>query len=654
MNDVVNRFGYAFDAAHGRVPGPIAPLQDEPQDENSIRPIKTTKTVLVPQIQSMKDYILRHHKRMILGTLNRNIREGMLRLPMALAETNTVLTSASCSFRDMNFWRVDKYTALADVIIDVDVFGDDEIRTISLYAEMWINMEKGMQFRMGECGYLEQLPERPYWRLSNYLIPILRKEEIEAGGEELLLRLIPDALTDKQMHNPFVLAERMGLQVMRLPLYDNTRTLSMLFFAAGTVTVQDDPENEDDDPPPPYTVTIPQNTILINTHAVHKDYCQLEVYHECIHYDWHFMFYRLQDMHNNDVNALKTKRIVVTDTKKNKNPLTWMEWQANRGSFALMMPLGMMRPVVGRYWNESSSSMHYGKRYDYVARRIASEYDLPKFRVRARLIQMGKIPAKGALNYVDGSYIEPFAFDIDKGNGDYTFVLTRKNLFAAYNASGAFREQIDSGRYVFVDGHICINDERYVRETSQGLRLTPWANEHVDECCLRFINVYVPYGISEYRFGCLNSDEEYNRHYLSFAEDVTNWSEAEKMEYMGKVVGSLPDTFPETLSYLMEKKGITEEKMEELSGISVSTISRLRRKERSNYSIDQIIAICVTLHLPPWLSSELLSQAGILLRRTKQHRAYRMILDCLFMDSLDKVQGFLVEAGCERLKLKAN
>ena len=126
------------------------------------------------------------------------------------------------------------------------------------------------------------------------------------------------------------------------------------------------------------------------------------------------------------------------------------------------------------------------------------------------------------------------------------------------------------------------------------------------------------------------------------------------MEYMGKVVGSLPDTFPETLSYLMEKKGITEEKMEELSGISVSTISRLRRKERSNYSIDQIIAICVTLHLPPWLSSELLSQAGILLRRTKQHRAYRMILDCLFMDSLDKVQGFLVEAGCERLKLKAN
>ena len=158
MNDVVNRFGYTFDAAHGRVPGPIAPLQDEPQDESSIRPIKTTKTVLVPQIQSMKDYILRHHKRMILGALNRNIREGALRFPMQDTDTRTILTSAGCSFGDMNFWRVDKYTALADVIVDVDVFGDDEINTISLYAEMWIGMEKGMEFRMGDCGILDQLP----------------------------------------------------------------------------------------------------------------------------------------------------------------------------------------------------------------------------------------------------------------------------------------------------------------------------------------------------------------------------------------------------------------------------------------------------------------------------------------------------------------
>ena len=51
----------------------------------------------------------------------------------------------------------------------------------------------------------------------------------------------------------------------------------MLFFCAGTVTVQDDPATPEEDSPLPYEVTIPGNTILINTRAVHKDYCQLEM-----------------------------------------------------------------------------------------------------------------------------------------------------------------------------------------------------------------------------------------------------------------------------------------------------------------------------------------------------------------------------------------
>ena len=69
--------------------------------------------------------------------------------------------------------------------------------------------------------------------------------------------------------------------------------------------------------------------------------------------------------------------------------------------------------------------------------------------------------------------------------------------------------------------------------------------------------------------------------------------------------------------------------------------------------MDQVIALCVALQLPPWLSAELLDRAGLLLRRTKQHRAYRLILDCMFMDTLDTVQSFLRASGCEALKLKA-
>lgn len=653
MKDVINRFGFTESSVHSRVPGPFVPLQDEPQEIGDIPTRKTTKTVLVPQIQSMKEYILKHHKKMIYLSLNRSITSGELEISDESGNSKPTLSASNCTISEMNFWRHGKYTVLADVIVIPELAKGSFSRP--LYVELWINMKKGMQFTAGECRWLDELPERPYWRLSNYLLPILRKDEIETGAEQLLLAYCPNALSNRREHDPFVLAECMGLKVERLPLYNKARTLSMLFFCPGTVMVQEDPEIPGADMPEPHPVTIPGDTILINTRAVHKDCCQLEIYHECIHYDWHYMFYRLQHMHNNDINALKTKRVVVTDSSKNKNPLSWMEWQANRGSFGLMMPLSMMNPLVNERRNSlAGTNYHWGKRYDIIARRIAQEYELPKFRVRARLIQMNNVAAKGALNYVDGNYIEPFAFDLSKGTGNYTFVLTRENLFDEYQTNEAFRERMDSGHFVYVDGHVCLNDPRYVRETSQGLRLTPWANAHVDQCCLRFINVYESCGLADYCFGCLNSDEEYNRHYISFAEETGEISAQERLEHMNRILNALPDTFPQTLTYLMDKSGITVENLEERSGISVSTISRLRRAERSNYSMDQVVAICVALQLPPWLSSELLEQAGLLLRRSKQHRAYRLILDCMFMDTLETVQSFLKTSGCEQLKLKAS
>ena len=53
MNDVTRRFGFSPSPAHGRVPGPYTPLQDEPQDAGDICTAvgANTKTVPVPQIR---------------------------------------------------------------------------------------------------------------------------------------------------------------------------------------------------------------------------------------------------------------------------------------------------------------------------------------------------------------------------------------------------------------------------------------------------------------------------------------------------------------------------------------------------------------------------------------------------------------------------
>lgn len=623
--------------------------QDHPSEQIPSRQSERARTVVVPRVQSMRDYILKHHKRMILSALNDWVKIQVN--PKFLLNNKVVLqlNVHNCIFSDMTFWRCDTYTLLVDVIVKADLSWNGEFGDTQLYCELWVDMRKGMSFICGECGYLTDKPERPYWTLSEYLVPILRKDEIEDSAERLLQQHLPKAYQNPREHYAEALAKKMGLTVVHYPLHQRSRTRSILFFRGGKITAAQ--TNSDGQTIElPYVVQIPANTIVINTNTMHNDHYQLAIFHECIHYDWHFMFFRLQDMHHSDINVLQIKRKVVVEGKAPANPLTWMEWQARRGSFGLMMPLSLMKPMIQQLSEPLSySQYHMGKKFDMIARSISEKRDWPRFRVRARLIQMGYTAAKGALNYVDGAYIEPFAFSRDKGAGPYSFVIDRESVIVLYQADASFRSLLRSGAYVYVDGHLCKNAPRYVRQDMH--RLTPWANAHVDECCMRFVKVYEQCSLVDYSFGELHSDEEYNRQYLEFAAGAGKLGKKEQLTEMRSILEMMPSSFPEALTFLMRRARVTIEQLEEKTSISSRTISRLRTEERSEYSLDQVLAICIALHLPPWISRELLQRAGILLRRTKQHLAYQCILDCMFMDEVSDVQRSLAEAGMEKLKL---
>jgi DNA-binding Xre family transcriptional regulator len=444
----------------------------------------------------------------------------------------------------------------------------------------------------------------------------------------------------------------MGLRVMTLPLHKRPRTKSILFFCESEIAVC--ANQLDASKAIPEVIRVPANTIVINTSIVPEDSCHLNIFHECIHFDWHYLFYRLQDMHNNDVKLLKTRRIVNTSKMRKKNPLLWMEWQARRGSFGLFIPAPAMRPEIRAIMDTlTDRRWHLGRKMEYIARKISNDYDLPKYRVRARLIQLGYVMAKGALNYVDDRYIEPFAFSAEKGVGDYTFVIDKKAAFTEYMENPDFRECLDSGAFIYADGHLCLNAPKYIEFTRSGPKLTVWANAHVDECCLRFISVYEQYGVAEYCFGALNSDEEYNRHYLMLDDADRDPAKPISFMEMSDIVSSLPNTFHEALIALMKMKRVTNEQLAEAVSISVDTIKRFRRTERKDYTMDQVVSLCVGLHLPPWLSCELTARAGLVLRDIPEHRAYRYILDCLFMDRLDDVQRFLKDNKLEPLSMSS-
>ena len=614
------------------------------------------KTILVPTIQTMKDYILLHYRHGIAAELCHQIVGNEVATGYDIDDIQVIPQIKTCHFRRMSFWRASVSSIIADIDLGIDLLLkdgviDDTVKA-SFRVALHIDMDEGEILDCSIYSESDSRQERDLWLLSDYLVPILRKDEIESGAEALLERYYPEALCGLKEQNAFKMAERMGLRVMTLPLYKRPKTKSILYFCEDEIAVCTTLKAQPNEIPE--IVRIPENTIVINSSIIPMDSWDLNIYHECIHFDWHYLFYRLQDMHNNDVKGLKTRRVVKTEKLRGANPLLWMEWQARRGSYALLMSATAMRPEIKAALEETSDqSWHLGRKMECAARKIAYEKDLPKYRVRARLIQLGYVMAKGALNYVDDRYIDPFAFSIEKGAGNYTFVINKKTAFAEYTVNPDFRAYLDSGAFLYVDGHLCLNDPKYVVCTQAGTRLTKWANAHVDECCLRFISVYEQCGVAEYRFGTLNSDEEYNRHYLMLGDNDRDRARSVSFSEMSGIVSSLPSTFHEMLVALMKMKNVTLEQLAEKAAMSVETIKRLRRIERRDYTMDQVLALCIGLHLPPWLSCELIKRAGLMLRDIPEHHAYRYILNCLFMDSIDDVQRFLKEHKFEPLNMSS-
>ena len=234
------------------------------------------RSVTVPQIQSMKDYILLHYKDALqdelcqrIGTMNFTHNKGTLE---PIPDT--------CRITHIEFWHDSTMSFTAYVSMSIDLIVDDKdierFERQKFQTELLFDMEDGIAFQVKAFHPVSSERMNDHvdgrWLLNDYLIPILRKDEIETAAEHMLYLYCPDALKNPTKHDAYALANRMGLNVIHLPLYQREKTLSILFFCAGNVLIQkkhkDDAEEE-----PPVLVAVPSQTIVINSNVLHKDHC---------------------------------------------------------------------------------------------------------------------------------------------------------------------------------------------------------------------------------------------------------------------------------------------------------------------------------------------------------------------------------------------
>lgn len=125
--------------------------------------------------------------------------------------------------------------------------------------------------------------------------------------------------------------------------------------------------------------------------------------------------------------------------------------------------------------------------------------------------------------------------------------------------------------------------------------------------------------------------------------------EIERAKKEAEVLNDMPNSFPKALCYVMRLSGFTKEALAYESKVSESTIGRYRTGKVKHYSEKNVVALCVAMHLPPWLSFKLIGKAGFSLAATREQQAYLMVLSCMYMRSVDEVNDYLRERRSDLL-----
>lgn len=393
---------------------------------------------------------------------------------------------------------------------------------------------------------------------------------------------------------------------------------------------------------------------MINTNNVKKEYSVFNIFHECYHYHDHYLFFRLQEMHHNDVLRMETREIEASEEGKNvSNPVYWMEKQANRGAFGLMMPVSFMRSLMAKKCRELKPYAHEGEKYEQIGNAIIEELCLPAFRVRARMIQLGHIHAKGALNRADGEKMRPYSFDEGSLADDtHTFDINRLTAGCLYERNADFRKLMDSRKFIYANDHIVRNEPHFVELTPFGHRLTPLAVQRADYCCLRFTKIYEQKNVGKYIFGHMNYDPDFVKQTIFYLEDLINERELDEIDAELEYKKNFPPSFAEVFDMLMRKNGDTRETISEKLNVNSKLLQRWLKEADRKVNADFVVMLALIWRLPDWISTLLLDRAYVHLSESnRRHLALQYILKVLWSEGVEKANAYLAARKLDCLNI---
>ncbi len=491
--------------------------------------------------------------------------------------------------------------------------------------------------------------------LSDALVPIIYKEDLETVAHDFLNRHYPEALKKPMPLDPTELAKKMGLTV---EVRDITEDLSIF----GQVYFHDtEAEFYDADKDEMVTTSVKARTIFVDPKAFflrNLGAVNNTIVHECVHWDKHRKAFELERLYNDSATRIKCQ--VVGGIKDGeRNATDWMEWQANALAPRIQMPLGMFKTKAFELIKEYRRKLNTDEIIDVmepVIDELATFFCVSRLAAKIRMIDVGYEEAIGTFTYIDGRYVRPHRFKKGILNRNQTFSISAEDAAIQGLASPELRSLIRDGSYLYVDAHFVLNHPKYVTVNLFGETvLTDYARTHMDECCLIF-DLTVRTGAKErYYTECfLNRDESstitfdivYNNGYQYAPKEVQDQLLADKLIEENRIYSQLTTNYHVCLQIVKEWRNVTFAELAEITLLNERTIRRIINGEEQG-SINSLILICLALKLPPRISNHIINHSPFRLNfhNNNSHVWYDFALTYEYSKSMDEIRSFLAEKG---------
>lgn len=494
--------------------------------------------------------------------------------------------------------------------------------------------------------------------MSDSLVPIIHKEQLESVATDFLRRHYPEALKNPMAVEPQVLAEKMGLTV-------EMREITKDFTVFGQIYFHDcDAEFYDEDSDEMVQTHVSGRTIIVDPKAYflrNLGSVNNTIVHECVHWDQHRKAFELERLYNSSATRIKCQ--VVGGIKDNTRDATdWMEWQANALAPKIQMPLAMFKTQAFKFIKQFSSELGTSELIDVmepVIDALATFFSVSRTAAKIRMIDAGYEEAIGTFTYIDGRYVKPHRFKKGALERNQTFSIGAEDAAIQSITNPEMAALVRDGSYIYVDSHFVLNYPKYLTHDIFGQTvLTDYARTHMEECCLVF-ELSVKSGCRErYYTECfLNRDKTSN---IDFDIKYCNGFEyaapekkaqllAETIAEEMRIYNELPNSYTSSLKIVREWKKVTYKELAEKILVNERTIRRIVNGEEPG-SINSIVLICLGLHLPPNISSHIIRNSPFSLNfNNNSHIWYNFALTHLYAKSMDEIRTFLQEHGAEPL-----